>query len=113
MNGDNQFVEIFPQDDGLDQLDGDTHTVSFWIKPSSVSETPASIVRRERDNTFFWIQNWWGAANETGEGYVTHIANTGYSVLTSMESSTQTSDCLLYTSPSPRDATLSRMPSSA
>ena len=24
MNGDNQFVEIFPQDDGLDQLDG-TH----------------------------------------------------------------------------------------
>ena len=92
MNGDNQFVEIFPQDDGLDQLDGDTHTVSFWIKPSSVSETPASIVRRERDNTFFWIQNWWGAANETSKGYVTHIANTGYSVLTSMESSTQTSE---------------------
>ena len=25
----------------------------------------------------------------------------------------QTNDCLLYTSPSPRDATLSRMPSSA
>ena len=26
---------------------------------------------------------------------------------------TEVSDCLLYTSPSPRDATLSRMPSSA
>ena len=34
----------------------------------------------------------------------------GFGMLTAL---TQSSPCLLYTSPSPRDATLSRMPSSA
>ena len=31
----------------------------------------------------------------------------------SADATEESSDCLLYTSPSPRDATLSRMPSSA
>ena len=39
----------------------------------------------------------------------------GYSYLSgsNLETKTRSRDCLLYTSPSPRDATLSRMPSSA
>ena len=37
----------------------------------------------------------------------------GWHVLTARSESDELDSCLLYTSPSPRDATLSRMPSSA
>ena len=46
---------------------------------------------------------------------VAHSDLSGYRVFydTTAGSYAQSVDCLLYTSPSPRDATLSRMPSSA
>ena len=37
----------------------------------------------------------------------------GYELISSYKRASNILDCLLYTSPSPRDATLSRMPSSA
>ena len=43
----------------------------------------------------------------------TLLRTVGDAVLASFDSCDQASACLLYTSPSPRDATLSRMPSSA
>ena len=49
----------------------------------------------------------WGDA-EAPEGSAPELT-----IVTSREATNQLSDCLLYTSPSPRDATLSRMPSSA
>ena len=39
--------------------------------------------------------------------------NTSTIEITIVDDDTHSEDCLLYTSPSPRDATLSRMPSSA
>ena len=50
----------------------------------------------------------------TNESTVTAETMTPYAVSKlNYEEIPQLSDCLLYTSPSPRDATLSRMPSSA
>ena len=45
-----------------------------------------------------------------GSGIACHLANVGIDVLML---DIQPNDCLLYTSPSPRDRTRSRMPSSA
>ena len=49
-------------------------------------------------------------SNETMTDLLTVIYNNG---MTSEETFTLTESCLLYTSPSPRDGLLSRMPSSA
>ena len=50
------------------------------------------------------------------QAYISEVGSAaGYKVVTATVTgvSTETTTCLLYTSPSPRDATLSRMPSSA
>ena len=59
-----------------------------------------------------------GAPGGTGGGSASFDQTGGLAVLstgiaTNQLLTTGTSTCLLYTSPSPRDATLSRMPSSA
>ena len=62
--------------------------------------TPQVNVRAEANNDanpeIFWVSN----VNENGKPRFAIFIDVGY-------------PCLLYTSPSPRDATLSRMPSSA
>jgi len=50
------------------------------------------------------------SAVQTGDGNAAHITQEGDSQYAEI---IQTGDCLLYTSPSPRDRTRSRMPSSA
>ena len=50
------------------------------------------------------------AAN-VADGY--DVADTAANITSELANGTGSSTCLLYTSPSPRDATLSRMPSSA
>ena len=52
---------------------------------------------------------------ETSFKLLDHALDKGINLLDTAESygGGQARDCLLYTSPSPRDATLSRMPSSA
>ena len=47
------------------------------------------------------------------EKYTESKADAVPKYLTGKESGAELNNCLLYTSPSPRDATLSRMPSSA
>ena len=52
------------------------------------------------------LQSYCPSASTVGEG-------DNYTDLTASENSTDFYNCLLYTSPSPRDSTSSRMPSSA
>ena len=58
-----------------------------------------------------------GASRGIGRAIALEFKEKGYSVIgtaTSENGASELNDiCLLYTSPSPRDATLSRMPSSA
>ena len=55
-----------------------------------------------------------GAKGEVNGEIVFNTSMTGYQeILTDPSYAKQIVTCLLYTSPSPRDATLSRMPSSA
>ena len=61
------------------------------------------IVGQVRDGQALWLQ-----AVGNNAGLVSMLASVGFLRLIALPS-----DCLLYTSPSPRDATLSRMPSSA
>ena len=57
------------------------------------------------------------SAQSSREFYISNdpsgIDSSSRQFLTLAEAQSQSSACLLYTSPSPRDATLSRMPSSA
>ena len=52
-------------------------------------------------------------AGEYGGGYFTHMRNEGDRLLEAVEEALLIGSCLLYTSPSPRDLSTSRMPSSA
>ena len=52
----------------------------------------------------------WGRSGKSVEEYIKEMTSLGWT----LDRANTTDDiCLLYTSPSPRDATLSRMPSSA
>ena len=51
--------------------------------------------------------------NSHDENFALYFKTREKAVLARGENSNYINDCLLYTSPSPRDATLSRMPSSA
>ena len=51
--------------------------------------------------------------NNSNEGEEDFTENIFREAVNHMDARRQHKDCLLYTSPSPRDATLSRMPSSA
>ena len=59
--------------------------------------------------------DWWASAKEGVWGVVGELRPTVIDVVQSEGNRAliRLDDCLLYTSPSPRDATLSRMPSSA
>ena len=69
-------------------------------QPSAIDEITNSLNSNEPYTTLLGI---------TGSGKTFTMAN----VIQSVNRPTLIMSCLLYTSPSPRDATLSRMPSSA
>ena len=83
---------------------------------------PAKI-RTNDDPIFDWLKTHEPRGTDMFQGYdQRRVLNTGETLMTIMlpacikaltDAGTQTSDCLLYTSPSPRDRTRSRMPSSA
>ena len=68
------------------------------------------IVINEKDNRINQQQTEIAAATQQNVALQT-AAQTNEKTIRNLE--TQMKNCLLYTSPSPRDATLSRMPSSA
>ena len=82
-------LKQIPQDVATEPLRGITRQIANW----NTSNAPLRSV-----------QDWWSAAASVLRNARWHTArkdSEGYQA------------CLLYTSPSPRDATLSRMPSSA
>ena len=108
---------LFPENAHFSWLGGGTHSneVSFWeegqlASPGMVemAETGVTDILKNEFNqaidagdAFSSLQyRWWFCPTETNH------ASCGNSSITFQV-------CLLYTSPSPRDATLSRMPSSA
>ena len=69
----------------------------------------SSIFRNLSDNNVLEITGQYFEDEEIPEGH----DNMGIARAEAIKEIMQSEDCLLYTSPSPRDATLSRMPSSA
>ena len=112
--------------------DADLGTVTSFSASVDLSASPGSI-SPNRTGTSDWSNGVWsGSVTLTTAGFITVFANddsghTGTAFLTvnvplvapsvSVSAGTvdrgQISSCLLYTSPSPRDGLLSRMPSSA
>ena len=78
------------------------------VMPGPFSESVTIVVSGDNDTSEFVVAL-------TGEvsGCQAGAADCDADFSNGCETNTQTSLCLLYTSPSPRDATLSRMPSSA
>ena len=77
---------------------------------SRVSVDPAEMASFAR-----MAENWWDPSGPFKPLHIMNGARLGFIKETLCEHFHRdpSSDCLLYTSPSPRDATLSRMPSSA
>ena len=74
--------------------------VRYWVakNPNTSAETLSVLATDEDENVRYWV-----AKNP----------NTSPETLAVLATDENELICLLYTSPSPRDATLSRMPSSA
>ena len=70
----------------------------FELSESAISKI--SLLKESEDNKFFRV-------------YVTGGGCSGFQYGFKFDEFDQDEDCLLYTSPSPRDRPLSRMPSSA
>ena len=95
---------IAPQvnaDVGIDDIVGDQATtadiVSYGLGPRGQRYSPLSTINKDNIKNLFPVWSFsFGGEKQRGQ-----------------ESQPLIKDCLLYTSPSPRDATLSRMPSSA
>ena len=79
--------------------------VGDWFK-TAISETDETRADIDFDVPEFTVYNPDGLNSYKDEGYYSYIQR-------AIENSTDGDICLLYTSPSPRDATLSRMPSCA
>ena len=92
---------------GLHGFSQDSITISysnFLNNTASHSGGGARLDTRGTDNVSVYI---------TGSAFTDNTASQGHGGGVYYRSSGQYASCLLYTSPSPRDATLSRMPSSA
>ena len=70
------------------------------------------IVKADTPDEAYAEATGWAEAGES-ETMITKSGQTGKTVFDGFRDIIPIYDCLLYTSPSPRDATLSRMPSSA
>ena len=92
--GTNHKIEYDPSTDSFenDKKDGKDRVISFLPYPGNYGFIPSTLMNKDRG----------------GDGDALDILVIGESEPTGTVLS-----CLLYTSPSPRDATLSRMPSSA
>ena len=104
-------AKVFVLENGMDQSQS---SATLWYAPAPRALTvyplsgPRSGGSRVRLTTD-WNETEWSAAKAVGalEDAVCDFGDAG------VVPASYASSCLLYTSPSPRDATLSRMPSSA
>ena len=83
--------------------------LSSGLRINSAKDDAAGLAISERFST--QIRGMDQAARNANDGI--SMAQTAEGALTEIGNNLQRIRCLLYTSPSPRDATLSRMPSSA
>ena len=106
LNGDNGVADVLTIADGASQIisgDGGISSDVTIINNGglSIGAGPVGLATRLENNSLFIIQ----------DGGELEVLSSGRIVGGTLE--TQGSGCLLYTSPSPRDRTRSRMPSSA
>ena len=73
----------------------------------SFREVPIDAIPNVSENQVIVLTEWSGRSPKDIEDQIT------YPLSIALQSVAGAESCLLYTSPSPRDATLSRMPSSA
>jgi len=81
------------------------------VKQMSARERYAYFLLSYWNNPYLWGQENAEGADCSGAVSFAIIGATGFKIRTTANGLYK--NCLLYTSPSPRDATLSRMPSSA
>ena len=87
-------------------FDGD---VLYWLEGRPLEQGRSVIVRRDADGSVHDVT----PAGFNTRTLVHEYGGGSYLVAQGMVFFSNYSDCLLYTSPSPRDGLLSRMPSSA
>ena len=83
----------------------DNAIYTFWNIPNDTTATLRFLPDNDESNTFFWQERQMIRMPFPGVK--------GQDEAKAVTVNIPCTDCLLYTSPSPRDATLSRMPSSA
>ena len=84
----------------LDPVALETSLIGLWNEEKTFNESIEN--RRSNDSPFTFLE---GPPTANGKPGIHHVISRLYKDMVC--------SCLLYTSPSPRDATLSRMPSSA
>ena len=82
----------------------------FYIDADEASLNPTAT---KREDEYFWSSQSMGVGHFAKEAEKMAFSNGDLVHALMKAESTENNNCLLYTSPSPRDATLSRMPSSA
>ena len=102
-----------PDDEAITVTRGQADSVALWHAHHSVAiherSAPADPVARRLFDAVEQTR-----VEAVGTRYLDGVAsNLEVNLNHRLDALTNDSDCLLYTSPSPRDATLSRMPSSA
>ena len=86
-------------------------TVTKFNQPEFIQDDPISLPHQFSKKQDIEIIGFWVAMLAWGQRKT--IINKGRELIELMDGAPHDFICLLYTSPSPRDATLSRMPSSA
>ena len=94
---------VFGNNDNVDALDPATDTILASLDPAPNFSSPIGGVYNSNTGTLFFLD---GSPDQ-----IIEVDPSTGGELARFDAPTDT--CLLYTSPSPRDATLSRMPSSA
>ena len=109
-----EFEDLYRETPALGEFDGDvkrTLNGTIWFPKESSSDNPLIVFSHGFGSDHKGCQHI--AEYLAGNGYVVAAVDFPHSNWASPAGSPQLMDCLLYTSPSPRDQRGARMPSSA